>query len=178
MANDGKILFSARVRNTSRVKSSLAGLSAATSVALSSGRLERLLLRRTLERFQTLGANRRAQKSPEGDTWARPTKHTMRKRKLSSDSNRALFDTGALMDSISVLRSELRSKAALASPTGAGFSIGVQAGSPAEKYARLHQFGGRTKYGRVPARRYLGISAEDVKAVEDMLLRIYRTQGF
>lgn len=32
-------------------------------------------------------------------------------------------------------------------------------------YAAMHQYGGRTRFGQIPARPYLGISDEDEQAI-------------
>lgn len=36
-------------------------------------------------------------------------------------------------------------------------------------YAAMHQYGGRTRFGQIPARPYLGISDEDEQAIMDTL---------
>jgi len=62
-----------------------------------------IVLAHTLQRFETLGANRRAQRSPKRSQWPRPAQATLESRKVNRDgTNQALVDTGKLRDSIYV----------------------------------------------------------------------------
>lgn len=124
-------------------------------------RLGDFLLRRMLARFDR-------EEDPDGRKWkARSTAKRARSHKL-------LNETGELRSSIGVLGGE--GGTGFGVNTGAGFRIGVRAHSVTDShgrtinpavYGKVHQQGN----GHVPQRRFLGIGALDVKAVDSLLRR-------
>lgn len=53
-------------------------------------------------------------------------------------------------------------------PTVQATDVSVSIGSN-RIYAAMHQYGGRTRFGQIPARPYLGISDEDEQKIMDTL---------
>lgn len=136
--------------------------------------LQKLMLDRTRARFESKGKNPGAQKDPRRTPW-RPLKyHTIRS---GGDPDRMLFRTGALRDSIIVIKDTF--SAAMYTNTGGGFRIGVDESSQAGAYARVQNYGGKVgKYGtRIPARRFIGIGHSDKLAVNKLLKGILKEQG-
>lgn len=168
-----------KVRGTSKVKRHLDTAIAATSYVLHQKRLEKLLLERTQGRFQKAGdSDKIAQRDPSGRPWKALSPETLRHPRASNE--RKLYRDAHLLNSIAVIRSNMRSSV-LQSPTGGGFRIGIRPGSPAEEYARVHQFGasntGRSRTTRVPQRRFLGIGKLDVIAVDRFINRAFKDHG-
>ena len=151
-----------RVRNASRVRRALDDYPTIVELGLARGRVERLLLRRTKERFNPLGSSKTAQRDPSGKKWVSLSPRTR------GNPNRILYRSGTLQESIQVLDRRM-SMAALSTPSGGGFRIGVNPNSPAAGYAGVHQNGGRAGGSRIPRRRFLGVSSADATAVRRML---------
>jgi hypothetical protein len=139
--------------------------------------LQKYLVQRVRNRFKREGSNPVAQKAPSGQSWKELAPSTIAR---GRDTNRKLFETGALSKSIKVIKDTLRN--ALYTNTGGGFRIGVKLDSArgvkadrsAGAYARIQNYGGWS--GRktdampqgsswIPARRYLGIGQPDKDAV-------------
>jgi hypothetical protein len=156
----------------------LRGAGAGVTAILMEQRIEKLLLRRTLDRFLPRGSNKRAQRGPDGKPWAALSKVTLARRKGNKKgANQALVATSSLMKSIAIVRSNMRSQFAMTSPTGAGFTLGAEliGGARYPRYGRVMQYGGWTPQGkRIPARPFLGISDDDVRAVDQMMQRIMK----
>lgn len=117
-----------------------------------------LLLRRNLERFD-------AQVDPDGSPWAPLADSTLRRKKGAGYGDRpALVREGDLRDAIRVIAGGAGSTFI---NTGAGLRIGVEDPEIAV-YAKALNKG---VPGRIPARKFLGISAGDVKAVDALMRR-------
>lgn len=166
-----RVQISARVTGANRVAAILRSYRNAIGIVIAQGRVETLLLRRTKDRFAPAGTNARAQRDPSGRPWKELAPSTLLRRK--GDPKRKLYQSGALLNSIDVVRRNMTATV-LRSASGGGFSIGIRPGSQADKYARIHQFGGYAGRGnkvRIPARRYLGIGKADAVAVRRMMRR-------
>lgn len=166
-----------KVTGQAKVKALMARAAGIPELVFAQGRLESLLLRRTKARFAPIGTTAGAQKTPDGQLWKPLAPSTLAS---GGDNKRKLNRSGQLLQSIAILRTNMRDSA-IASPTGGGFRIGINPGSPANAYARIQNNGGvsgRNLSSRIPARRYLGIGAGDVRAVSDLLYRVKRKQGF
>jgi phage gpG-like protein len=120
------------------------------------GGIKSLLIRRNLERFDRAV-------NPDEIPWEPLDDSTVRRKagKGFAKPNQPLFATGTLRKSIGVIRG---GSAVIAVSSGAGFRIGI-ANQEAD-YGRFHQLG----IG-VPERKFLGINAKDVKAVDSLLRR-------
>lgn len=117
-----------------------------------------LLLRRTLDRFAR-------EVDPDGTPWEDLAPFTLRRKKALGYGNKQKLErTGALKRSIKLIRGT--AAGSIFTNTGAGVRIGVNDTSVVD-YARIQNYGA----GRVPARRFLGIGALDVKAVDSFLRR-------
>lgn len=101
---------------------------------------------------------------PDGIRWTPLKKGTLRRKKWDgvAQANRPLYRTGLLYRSIGVL-SRKRGEFGIAAV--GTYRLGVR-DPKAAAYGAYHQFG----IG-VPQRRFLGISALDIKAVDSMLRR-------
>jgi phage gpG-like protein len=129
--------------------------------------LQKYLVQRTRNRFKRKGAHPVAQTAPSGKPWKRLAPSTIAR---GRDTERKLFETGALSRSIVVIKDNLKN--ALYTNTGGGFRIGVKSDSKAGEYARIQNYGSRSEgwSGRgyktwIPARRFLGIGQPDKDAV-------------
>lgn len=151
------------VTGAEKVVSRLRTIRASTAVVLHGKGIENLLLRRTKERFLK-------EVDPGGVAWKALAQSTIDDKIKRNKLMKKLQRTGLLYNSIAIIK---RSQTTLASATGAGFSIGVvnsnngEYGADPGIYGRVHQFG----TSRVPKRRFLGISAADVKSVDGILRR-------
>ena len=173
MAKSLRVQLSAKFTGTRRVAAVIKGYREAAAVVLTQGRIEAVLLRRTKERFDTAGSSARAQTGPSGKPWKELAPATLERRE--GDPKRKLYQTGALRNSVAVVRKSM-GRSVLQSASGGGFTIGIKPGTVADDYARIHQFGGysgRNGKVRIPARRYLGVSKEDAVSVRRMLRREY-----
>lgn len=116
-----------------------------------------LLLKRTKERF-----NREV--DPDGAPWAPLTEETLRRKgRLGFADKGKLKRTEALYNAIRKIRG---GAGTTFSNTGAGVRIGVD-DPKVVPYATVQNNGN----GRIPARRFLGIGALDVKAVDSYMRR-------
>lgn len=174
----GAIRVSGGVRGASKLKAVLDTTGGAITALLARDRIQSLLLKRTTDRFKPKGGNR-AQTDPNGIPWAPVKRSTVERRRYNKNKHQGLVDSQSLVKAIAIVRSRM-SGSALQSPTGGGFSIGIKPGSPANKYARTHQLGGYTGTNhdiRVKARRFLGIGAGDVAAVQGLIKRVMAKSG-
>lgn len=167
MARDSFIQVS--IRGASRVRLLTASLRGGVFASIAQGRIEKLIVKRTKDRFAPLGANPRAQKDPVGKTWRRLAEATRRKK--NPDRTQVLVETASLRNAIVILQTGMGK--ALGRATGAASRIGVNPSAlngttRVEEYAILHQAGSV----RLPQRRFLGVSQEDAKAVEAVIQRI------
>jgi phage gpG-like protein len=167
------------VTGASKVKKLLGNVNVAVRDLLHVGqdRLEKFMLERTQQRFAPPGANPSAQKDPQGRPWAPLSRKTKRKR--NKNRTQKLVDTGQLYRSIMVVKKNMAPDV-LASPTGGGFSIGVNPSSSYKsvKYAWTHQKGAYNWQGRrIPKRAFLGIGPEDVAAVREHIRRTVIKSG-
>lgn len=157
------------VRGAQRVRLLTSSIRGGIFASIAQGRIEKLIVKRTKDRFAPLGANPRAQKDPVGTTWRRLAATTRRRK--NSDRTQVLVETATLRNSIVILQKGMGK--ALGRATGANSRVGVnpsalQGGRRVEEYAIAHQAG----TARVPQRRFLGVSQEDAKAVEGVIQRI------
>lgn len=146
------------VRGAERVRRRIATITANTQIALNSGLLESLLLRRVKERFLR-GVD------ADGRPWPPLRPSTVRRKKGKAAP---LQRSGDLFKAIAVIRGS--NQGTFASATGAGFRIGIEDPEIAE-YARLMNNGfwhARAKR-MIPPRRFLGVGALDRKAVDSAL---------
>ncbi|MCK5307024.1 MAG: phage virion morphogenesis protein [Zetaproteobacteria bacterium] len=168
MATPANARLSAKIRGSRRVKAHLARYAAAVPAILAQGRLEKMLLRRTKDRFRT-------KKAPDGKAW-KDLKDITAAQKTTGKS-KPLIRSGEMYKAIEVVRSTM-GEASLRSPTGAGFTIGIV--GEAVTRARAHQFGARKSgkggRSRIPQRRFLGIGKEDVTAVNRLLRRLWNKE--
>lgn len=117
-----------------------------------------LLLKRTMIRFKQ-------EVSPEGTPWAPLAEATIaRRRREGYGPGPKLVRTGALKGAIQIIRG--RADGGIFFNTGAGLRIGITDPEIAE-YGNVQNRGD----GRIPARRFLGISALDIRAVDSLLRR-------
>ncbi len=168
MARDSFVQIS--IRGVSRVRQLLNSLENGIFESIAKGRIERLIVKRTKDRFSPLGQNPRAQKDPVGGTWKRLASATRRRK--NPNRSQVLVETTALRESIVIL--QLGMGRALGRATGANSRVGVsptavgERGKPVAEYAIVHQAG----MGPIPQRRFLGVSQDDAKAVEAVIQRI------
>jgi phage gpG-like protein len=122
-----------------------------------------LLLRRTLDRFEN-------EVDPDGKSWV-PLKETTLRRKAYAGygSKKKLQRTGKLKSSIRVIRG---GSGTTFTNTGAGLRIGIENPEVAV-YGKIQNTGNN----RIRARRFLGIGALDVKAVDSLLRRKAKELG-
>lgn len=124
--------------------------------------LGNLLLKRTLERFDR-------EVDPDGNPWAPLADTTIQtKLRLGFGGMGKLKRTTKLRNSIRLIRGDVTGT--IFTNTGAGVRIGI---SDEERVdvGRVHNLG----TNRIPQRRFLGIGALDVKAVDSFLRRRART---
>ena len=138
--------------------------------ALTDQQVENHLVERIKKRFES-------EVGPDGKPWSREYAQPPRGRKSWPERKRAkgyrnkvLQATGALLESIGVVR---RNAGSFATGTGLGFSIGVDPsavgyrGIPVIVYARLHHFG----LDRQTKRPFLGTSTDDLTSVRRFVAR-------
>ncbi len=117
-----------------------------------------LLLQRTLRRFD-------AEVTPDGDDWAELADTThKRKASLGYGGENKLVRTSKMRGAIAIIRGSV--EGSTFTNTGAGLRIGID-DSEVAGYARIQNNGN----GRIPARRFLGIGALDIKSVDSFLRR-------
>lgn len=148
-----------RIVGTNELVQRLKKVNAAALGIVTEQQLQDLLVRRTLGRFD-------AGVAPDGSPWAGLMVSTLaRKRRGGSPRPEAVLqDTRRLRNSIGVVAGANTNL--LASATGLGFRIGVR-DRYAAQYGRLHNYG----LGGNEKRQFLGISANDVRAVRDYISR-------
>lgn len=150
------------VTGATKVVNRLHTIRAAAAVALTGNGLQRLLLDRTKARFLR-------QVDPNNEKWKPLSPVTADDKASRGKRPEILQRSGVLYESLAIVK---RNQTNLASPTGAGFSIGVISSSRGEYgkdpsiYGRRHQFGEGVKQ-----RRFLGMGAADIKAVDGLLRR-------
>lgn len=169
--------FIGKVTGTKALGRKLTAYTASFATIFGGNRLENLLLERTKERFEPKGSNPNAQRSPFGDYWLPLSPET--NRKTNTNTSQLLVDSGQLRDAITIVRGNMR-QAAIESPGGGGFTIGVLSSSSAADYAALHQFGGfagKNNKVFIPARPFLGISKQDSIAVDNVMVRVLKGFG-
>lgn len=160
------------VRGASRVRLLVNSIQNGVFESIAKGRIEKLIVRRTKDRFAPLGANPRAQKDPVGRSWARLAASTRRRR--NTDRSQVLVESTALVNSIVVLQQGMGK--ALGRATGAASRVGISPtalgrnGKTVENYGIVHQAGTAS----TPQRRFLGVSQDDARAVEAVIQRIMR----
>jgi phage gpG-like protein len=146
------------VRGAERLKLRLERIRASIDVQATTQDIGALLLRRTLERFDR-------EVDPDNRKWAELSEETVmtRRRKGRSANKKKLVETGAMRRAIKLIRGGLGT---IFTNTGAGVRIGIEDPEIAE-YARAQQRG----TDNIPARRFLGIGALDVKSVDAYMRR-------
>jgi phage gpG-like protein len=119
----------------------------------------RLLLRRTLQRFDR-------EVSPNNVPWVPLADATLARKKRGGYGDRnKLVRTEKMRNAIKIIRG--RNQGTTYGMTNVGIRIGIQDPEIAE-YARLQNSGDP---GRIPARRFLGVGRLDIKAVDSLLRR-------
>ena len=161
-------LLSTKVLGLAKLRKRLRGASVAVIALLQGGQIENFILARTKARFAPKGSNPVAQKDPEGKPWPGSDTDTI-KRRDNKRGNQALYNSGTLYKSIKISKRNTFA-AALQSVTGGSVIVGVAKNSPAYRYARLMQGGGKTpRGGVVPARPFIGLGREDVKIISNFV---------
>jgi phage virion morphogenesis protein len=119
-----------------------------------------VMVERIKKRFDT-------KRGPTGAPWRKLNPMTIRLRKRNKNPRDILVDTGRLRDSIGILG---RKRTGLVAATDAGIKVGVVGNVP---YAATMQFGGISSLtgGPVPARPFIGLNSEDVKAIKKVMER-------
>lgn len=144
------------VRGAEKLAQRIKTIRAVTGLPALKNEIGELLLRRTLERFDKAV-------DPDGKKWKTLSPETRRqKRRLGVGG--ILKRTKALREAIQIIRGDVTGT--IFTNTGAGIRIGVKDPKIAE-YGGYHNRGAKN----LPQRRFLGISAADVKAVDGLLRR-------
>lgn len=152
MARDSKF-----VNGATRLSQRIRTIRNSLALPVLTAEIGELLLRRTLDRFDR-------EVDPDGKPWKPLSGQTLiTKRRKGSGGRKMLVESGVLRASIDVIKG---GSGSTFTNTGAGVRIGVQEGKSA-KVARWQNNG----TGHVPARRFLGIGALDVKSVDSFLRR-------
>ena len=124
---------------------------------------KKLLMDRTMNRFER-------EVDPDGRPWKDLAPSTLRrKRMLGYGDKQKLVRTENMKNAIKVIRGGVGSTFL---NTGAGFRIGIQDPEIA-RYAEEQNHG----TAKIPARRFLGIGALDIKAVDALLRRKAKAMG-
>lgn len=144
------------VRGAERLKQRIETIRTRLALPALTNEIGELLLRRTLDRFDRAV-------DPDGRPWKPLSPATLRRKSAAGYAGKgSLKRTETLRKSIRIIKSNA---GATFINTGAGARIGVT--GEAEARARVHQYGSRT----VPARRFLGVGALDVKSTDSFLRR-------
>lgn len=133
----------------------------ALNLPVLTGEIERLLLARTLRRFDR-------QLDPNENKWAPLKEDSLRRREQKGRP--LLVQTGDMRRAIQIIRGS--AEGAIYTNTGASIRIGISDPDQVDK-ARTHQRG----YKTIPARKFLGIGRNDVKAVDGLLRRAAENAG-
>lgn len=147
------------VRGADRLAARIQTIRATLALPAMTETIGQLLLRRTRERFAR-------EVDPDGRPWEPLAASTLRRKRKEFGDTQILVRTGALRDSIDIIRGDVTGKTF--TNTGAGVRIGVDSEEVSE-YARVHRRGMRSK--NLPVREFLGIGRLDVKAVDSLLRR-------
>lgn len=146
-----------KVRGHQEIITRLRKVAAGVSSAAVGADIEKFMEDRVKLRFSR-------QRDPDGNKWDAISPQWAKRK----GNNKILTHSGTLRKAIKVVR---RNAGSLASSTGLGFSIGVDPdatdpnGVPAIQYGRVHNFG----MGRHPPRRFLGMGALDIRALQDRM---------
>lgn len=146
------------VNGAARLSQRIATIRERLSLPVMTEEIGELLLKRTLERFDR-------EIDPDGIPWKDLSPVTVFiKRRMGYGNKGKLKRTEALRNSIKLLRGSVQGT--IFTNTGAGRRIGIEAGKQAD-VGRAQNYG----TDRIPARRFLGIGARDVKSVDSFLRR-------
>lgn len=145
------------VRGAGKLQTRIATIRQSLQLAAFTEEVGQLLLRRTLNRFER-------EVDPDDRAWA-PLKETTLRRKayLGYGNKKKLQRTGKLKDSIRLIRG---GAGTTFTNTGAGFRIGIENPDVA-LYGKIQNAGNN----RIKARRFLGVGALDIRAVDSLLRR-------
>lgn len=138
--------------------------------------IEKALVQRTQWRFDDVGSHGGiGGTAPDGTRW-RPVKRKsllargqyrsgekkgrkrFKTRGYIRNENAILKDSGRLQRSIRRIKGTLA--VGISTPTGASMYLGTKV-----PYGRIHQRGGRSRFGFIPKRRFLGVSTGDANRV-------------
>lgn len=145
------------VRGATKLNTRIETIRKSIEISFLVSEIQQSLLRRTLARFER-------EVDPDGRAWKPLTATTLRRKASQGFGDRKILQrTMKMQQAIAVIRGGLGSTF---TNTGAGFRIGIQDPEIAE-YARVQNSGNR----RIPARRFLGIGALDIKSVDSLLRR-------
>lgn len=146
------------VNGATKLKQRIATIRERLGVPAMTQEIGELLLARTLRRFDQ-------EVDPDGVKWVALSPVTVViKRRLGYGGKGKLKRTENLRKSIQLLRGSV--SGSVFTNTGAGVRIGIPDGKQAD-IGRVQNYGD----GRIPARRFLGIGALDVKSVDSFLRR-------
>lgn len=145
------------VRGAAKLKTRIATIRSSIDLPGIESDIGQLLLQRTLRRFDR-------QVDPNENKWIPLSKSGARSKAYRVGPEAPLLvRSGALRKAIALVRGGLGQ---LQLNTGAGMRVGIEDQQIAE-YARLHNQG----KGGMPLRKFLGIGALDVKAVDALMRR-------
>lgn len=145
------------VRGAQKLSKRIATIRASIQLPLLVDDITALLLSRTLRRFDR-------EVDPNEKPWAPLQPQSIaRKRRAGYGDRKLLVQTGNLRSAIKAIRG---GTGTISTNTGAGSRIGIE-DPKVVKYARLHNQG----RGGMPLRKFLGIGADDVKAVDGLMRR-------
>lgn len=140
------------VRGATKLKATIEHIREELFLPKMTEEIGQFILRRTLVSFDHA-------EDPDGRPWAPNALSTLRRRRVG-----ILNVTGALRNAIQLIRGS--NVGTLAINTGAGVRIGIS-DPEQQRIGRYQQYGTKT----IPARRFLGIGAEDIKSVDNYLRR-------
>lgn len=148
------------VRGYEKLSRRIATIRASLAVPPLTEAIGRLLLKRTLERFDR-------EVDPDGQRWRELEPETLARRgRANGGSGKKILNaTGQMRGAIRIIRGA-DAVGAVYTNTGARVRIGISDPDQVGK-ARAHQRG----YRHIPVRRFLGIGALDVRAVDGLLRR-------
>lgn len=145
------------VRGADKLQTRIATIRRSLKLAALTDEMGQILLKRTLDRFER-------EVDPNGIAWTALKDSTLRRKAyLGYGNKKKLQRSGKLKDSIRVIRGGAGSTF---TNTGAGLRIGIENPEVA-LYGKIQNTGN----GRIRARRFLGIGALDIKAVDALLRR-------
>lgn len=150
------------VRGADKLQKRIASIRASLDLPSMVEEVQGLLLARTLRRFD-------AEVDPDGKAWKDLAPATVKDKLRKGGGKKKLVKTKEMRDSIKAIRGGIGT---LSTNTGAQGRIGINDPAVVTR-ARVHQKG----YKKIPARRFLGIGALDIKAVDSLLRRKAKTLG-